>query len=76
LECGPCIVGDEKSDPELMAFLDAEKKQEKGQFFMVSSLFSLALFKIYETLMFFSLIFRVPKRCHQLLLSKDHLKHE
>jgi hypothetical protein len=37
LECGPCIVGDEKSDPELMAFLDAEKKQEKGQFFMVSS---------------------------------------
>jgi len=39
LECGPCIVGDEKSDPELMAFLDAEKKQEKGQFFMASYLF-------------------------------------
>jgi hypothetical protein len=29
-------VGDEKSDPELMHYLEAEKKQEKGQFFKVS----------------------------------------
>jgi hypothetical protein len=29
-------VGDEKSDPELMQFLGAEKRQEKGQFFKVS----------------------------------------
>jgi len=35
LEAGPCIVGDEQSDPELMKILEAEKKQENGQFFKV-----------------------------------------
>ena len=37
LEAGPCIVGDEKSDPQLMQYLDAVKRQEKGQFFTVSA---------------------------------------
>jgi hypothetical protein len=30
-------VGDEKSDPELMQFLEAVKRQEKGQFFKVNT---------------------------------------
>jgi len=35
LEAGPCIVGDKHSDPELMQYLEAEKKIENGQFFSV-----------------------------------------
>ena len=35
LEAGPCIVGDERSDPELMRDLKAELRREKGQFFKV-----------------------------------------
>ena len=35
LESGPCIVGDERSDPELMRFLKAEVRRENGQFFKV-----------------------------------------
>ena len=35
LETGPCIVGDEKSDPEIMKYLEAEQKREAGQFFKV-----------------------------------------
>ena len=35
LEAGPCIVGDEESDPELMQYLGAELRQENGQFFKV-----------------------------------------
>ena len=35
LEAGPCIVGDERSDPELMRHLQAEQRREKGQFFKV-----------------------------------------
>ena len=35
LEKGPCIVGDEKSDPEIMKYLEAEQQREKGQFFKV-----------------------------------------
>ena len=35
LEAGPCIVGDEKSDPELMRYLKAEERRENGQFFKV-----------------------------------------
>jgi len=35
LEVGPCIVGDEKSDPELMKFLKAEVRRETGQFFKI-----------------------------------------
>ena len=38
LETGPCIVGDEKSDPEIMKYLEAEQKREAGQFFKVKSL--------------------------------------
>ena len=30
-------MGDEKSDPQLMQYLDAVKRQEKGQFFTVSA---------------------------------------
>ena len=37
LEAGPCIVGDEKSDPELMEFLQAKMRQENGQFFKVNN---------------------------------------
>ena len=37
LEAGPCIVGDEHSDQELMKYLEAELKQENGQFFKVES---------------------------------------
>ena len=37
LEAGPCIVGDEKSDPDLMKYLEAELRQENGQFFQVCS---------------------------------------
>ena len=36
LETGPCIVGDENSDPEIMKYLEAEVQREKGQFFKVS----------------------------------------
>ena len=36
LEAGPCIVGDEHSDPELMKFLKAEQRRENGQFFKVN----------------------------------------
>ena len=35
LEAGPCIVGDEHSDPELMKYLRAEQRRENGQFFKV-----------------------------------------
>ena len=35
LEAGPCIVGDERSDPELMKHLKAEQRRENGQFFKV-----------------------------------------
>ncbi|XP_037072424.1 GTP cyclohydrolase 1 feedback regulatory protein-like [Pollicipes pollicipes] len=35
LESGPTIVGDENADPELMAFLGAEKKNEVGNDFQV-----------------------------------------
>ena len=35
LETGPCIVGDESSDPEIMKYLQAEQQREKGQFFKV-----------------------------------------
>ena len=35
LETGPCIVGDENSDPEIMKYLQAEQQREKGQFFKV-----------------------------------------
>jgi len=35
LENGPCIVGDSKSDPDLMKYLGAEAKQEKGQLFTI-----------------------------------------
>ena len=35
LEAGPCIVGDEQSDPEMMKYLEAELRQENGQFFKV-----------------------------------------
>ena len=37
LEAGPCIVGDEHSDPELMKYLKAEQRRENGQFFKVNS---------------------------------------
>ena len=37
LETGPCIVGDENSDPEIMKYLEAEEQREKGQFFKVST---------------------------------------
>ena len=36
LEAGPCIVGDEHSDPELMKYLKAEQRRENGQFFKVN----------------------------------------
>ena len=35
LETGPCIVGDESSDPEIMQYLQAQQKREAGQFFKV-----------------------------------------
>ena len=36
LEAGPCIVGDEHSDPGLMKYLKAEQRRENGQFFKVN----------------------------------------
>ena len=37
LETGPCIVGDENSEPEIMKYLEAEQQREKGQFFKVAT---------------------------------------
>eukprot|EP00088_Acartia_fossae_P015671 TRINITY_DN18625_c0_g1_i3.p1 TRINITY_DN18625_c0_g1~~TRINITY_DN18625_c0_g1_i3.p1 ORF type:complete len:106 (-),score=4.74 TRINITY_DN18625_c0_g1_i3:223-501(-) len=35
LENGPCIVGDQNSDPQLMKYLGAESKRENGQLFSI-----------------------------------------
>ena len=44
LEAGPCIVGDEESDPELMQYLGAELRQENGQFFKVGLIWYIPLY--------------------------------
>jgi len=35
LENGPCIVGDQNSDPDLMKYLGANAKKETGQLFSI-----------------------------------------